>query len=55
MRIQPIVLSCQAENVPTLSSIPIWIDQLRRVLTVYAEDDKLMRTFKKLTEEVCFQ
>src|SRR5271157_5572250 len=29
MRIQPIVLSCQAERVPTLSSIAIWLDQLR--------------------------
>ena len=52
MRVQPIVLACQAERAPTFSSIPIWLQQLRKLLTVYQEDNALIADFKTLTVQV---
>ena len=52
MRVQPIVFACQAERVPTFSSIPIWLQQLRKLLIVYQEDNALLADFKRLTVQV---
>jgi hypothetical protein len=49
LRVQSIVLQCQAEKVPTFSSIPVFLQQLRVILRVYEEDDILLRQYKEQT------
>jgi hypothetical protein len=52
MRMQVVVLACQVENVPTFSSIPIWITHLMKILTVYQEDNEIVAQYKHLTSQV---
>lgn len=52
MRMQVVVLACQVENVPTFSSIPIWIKHLMKILNVYQEDNELVAQYKHLTSQV---
>jgi hypothetical protein len=53
MRLQSIVSSCQAEKVPTFSSIPIWLLQILKIMKVYSEDSESVVKYKTLTTEVC--